>query len=589
MRSAQEDHEELIKTYAEDIRRLYEHGLLKDATYSFASNFKNQIKRIELRGIAQSFFGSTEVPFVAIDGSCHKHASAEFISFYGGAYGSKGTISFSGPDARISYKRWELTKDVSMVAFVPIPPERAGDIIDNDEALEVPMSVTDQELSEISSIHTKVMQLAEVYLAYSMAAGSTIESPKLILIDGTLSGMLGNTSFAPENRVKITDGVFGDIQLTKADLYMALAHPVSKELNVPSSKFFQPHNRITAEAIWNRKLEIKRSPDGLPKDAFRSGAKFLESKEAGNYNSSTDVFTFSKDPSISWRKCISVFEQVCRKLFVEKSEDGLSYHTQSGNRRYLLPRDLVFLTGVGLRALIEECWMSKILLIGVTKDSNSRYFCRNMLGSVSAVRKNDPSPYINIGLTDRRILELLPNLVTGLEAPWSALDFDSCFMTLHPERTEKGWVVRGYNTMAGEVTRPERIFLRSIAQFMLIPGRGLASHAVLLDRLAYAGWDDVDSIEFDISASKFGTIRPLMYDGASGVPRLQHLMIYLLTVLARNHFPEALGYPEPLHKADWGAKSMRDRVKGILDSSEWSFRARPLHKLMREIRDSFGR
>jgi hypothetical protein len=565
--------------------------------HSFAPDFRSQIKRIELRGITERFFGSTDVPFVAIDGSCHKHTSAEFVSFYGGAYGSKGNISFSGPEAKISYRRWELTKDVSMVAFVPIPPERADDAIDRDEAVEAdggaPLSITDQELGEISSIHTKVMQLAEVYLAYSMATGSTIESPKLMLIDGTISGMLGNTSFAPRDRVKITDGLFGDILLDMADLYMALAHPISEYLDVPSPKMFQPHNRIVAEAIWSGGKEVKLTSTKLKKSSFISGARTLERETigAGSFNEASGTFTFYRDPSVSWRRCISVFEHVCRGLFVEKSKDGLSYRTQEGRRRYLLPRDIVFLTGVGLRALIEECWRRKILLVGVTKDSNSRYFARNMVGSVSVLRGEDPSSYLNIGLTDRRILELLPNLVTGLEAPWSTLDFDSCFMTLHPEEDNSGqWVVRGYNTaMAGEVTRPERIFLRSIAQFMLIPGRSLASHAVLIDRLAYPGWDDVDSASLDIDSPKFGIIRPLTYNGDTGVPRLQSLVMYLLTVLARNHFPEALGYPEPLHKADWGAKSMRDRVKGILSSSEWSFRSKPLHKLMREIRDSFGR
>jgi hypothetical protein len=65
--------------------------------------------------------------------------------------------------------------------------------------------------------------------------------------------------------------------------------------------------------------------------------------------------------------------------------------------------------------------------------------------------------------------------------------------------------------------------------------------------------------------------------------------MYLLAVLVRNHYPEAIGYPEPLHQADWGAKSMKRRVIGLLESSEWAFRARPLSKTFREIRDRLGR
>jgi hypothetical protein len=65
--------------------------------------------------------------------------------------------------------------------------------------------------------------------------------------------------------------------------------------------------------------------------------------------------------------------------------------------------------------------------------------------------------------------------------------------------------------------------------------------------------------------------------------------MYLLAVLVRNHYPEALGYPEPLHQADWGAKSMKRRVINLLESSEWAFRSRPLSKTFREIRDRLGR
>lgn len=65
--------------------------------------------------------------------------------------------------------------------------------------------------------------------------------------------------------------------------------------------------------------------------------------------------------------------------------------------------------------------------------------------------------------------------------------------------------------------------------------------------------------------------------------------MYLLTVLVKNHFPEALGYPDPLHLADWGAKSLKRNVNGLLESSEWVFRSNPREKLFRTIRESFKR
>jgi len=41
------------------------------------------------------------------------------------------------------------------------------------------------------------------------------------------------------------------------------------------------------------------------------------------------------------------------------------------------PDDIQFLIAVELRALIEECWQRRIMLVGVVKDSESRYLTRN--------------------------------------------------------------------------------------------------------------------------------------------------------------------------------------------------------------------
>lgn len=61
-----------------------------------------------------------------------------------------------------------------MVAFIPIPPEMISSAIDDEfrESEENPPVLTDREIAEFSSLHTKIMQLAEVYLAYTMARSS---------------------------------------------------------------------------------------------------------------------------------------------------------------------------------------------------------------------------------------------------------------------------------------------------------------------------------------------------------------------------------------------------------------------------------
>lgn len=588
--SSQREYEERLKMHAETLKERHE-ALLHEFITSFSQYSQNQMDRLEVKRIAERFFETTEIAFVAIDGSCHKQQSANFISFYGGAYGSKGIISLAESTGKIRYQRWELNKDVSMVAFVPIPPDVMHYVVDPGDS-ESPPVMTDSEVADISSLHTKVMQLAEVYLAYELAKSSSVEGPRIIMLDNSIGGILGNSSFSPKH-VHLDQGTFDGETLSKADMSVALAHPFDQKLGVPSTKNFQPHFRVIAEAVWagTPKVEASKCKD-FPEKHFRSGARFLERQKFGKFDAASDTFTFTEDPRASWQRSVRVFESICEKLFRAKDPLGVTYEFKNlpGEREYLRPRDMMFLVGVGLRALIETCWKRRILLVGVVKDSSSRFFYRNFLGSVCVKRDLDTAGHLALPLTDRSIVELLPNLSADLKAPWATLEFDSCFMTLHAERKKDTWKIKGYDHPAyGETTRPERITLRSLVQFFVREDRSLASHAIFVDRLAYPGWDDKDSGDFGFTTDQFGSVSPLYFDQSTGPSRLHKLMMYLMAVLVRNHYPEALGYPEPLHQADWGAKSMKRRVLGLLASSEWAFRSRPLSKTFREIRDRLGR
>jgi hypothetical protein len=596
---SQEDYDRRLKTYAQTIRSCHD-AYLQKYLHNFSQIFQDQVRRLEIRRVAENFFGTLELPFVAIDGSCDRRESVGFISFFGGAYGSRGVVSLSGPEGKLSYRRWEFNRDVSMVAFVPIPPDSMQETVDEyeSESSDNPQFMTDAEIAEMSYLHTKIMQLAEVYLAYNLAKSSTIEAPRIILIDNSLSGILGNTSFDPKH-VKLVNGDFGGESVSLPDLHIALAHPFNRELGVPSTKKFQVQLRVIAEAVWRSSRTVRADECTLfPLENFERGARALLRISAGEYDESSKSFTFRDDPRASWSKTVRIFERICDELFRKKSPSGLTYQVQGDDsrRNYFCSRDIAFLIGVGIRALIETCWDRRILLVGVVKDSSSRYFYRNFVGSMLVNQQQNPTRHLSIPLTDRSILELIPHTVEDICAPWATCEFDSCFMTLHPElvkisNSQAGetlkWVVKGYEHFRlGETTRPERVFLRSIAQFLLSQNRSIASHSIFVDRLVYDNWDNADSCEFTLNTPFFGTVRPLSFDKPS---RLQTLMMYLLSVLVRNHFPEALGYPDPLHKADWGAKSMRRRVTNLLQSSEWAHRAHPLYRTFRDIRESTRR
>jgi hypothetical protein len=146
----------------------------------------------------------------------------------------------------------------------------------------------------------------------------------------------------------------------------------------------------------------------------------------------------------------------------------------------------------------------------------------------------------------------------------------------------------GTTTRAGEIVAPERLFMRSLAQFYLNRSKRtpLMGHVVFVDRLVYPTWDKNLRRQITEAGDPLGKMEPFVYADRDIDNVGQAITMYLLSTLTRNHFPEVIGVPDPLHKADLGAKSVGHRVKGIVQSSEISFRSNPIAKTLRAIRDT---
>jgi len=62
----------------------------------------------------------------------------------------------------------------------------------------------------------------------------------------------------------------------------------------------------------------------------------------------------------------------------------------------------------------------------------------------------------------------------------------------------------------------------------------------------------------------------------------------ILDTVTKNLFPNVIGYPDPLHKADWGAKSLGDKVRPIILSSQSVLKKNPLILTLRQQRQMGG-
>ncbi|MGD1853904.1 MAG: hypothetical protein ACFB2W_06580 [Leptolyngbyaceae cyanobacterium] len=594
---------------ASDFYRSFFHDLI----CPFQPHFTDPASLRTLHRHIERFFGTRQLDFVAIDGTCAKDPFQDFIVFSACAYGAKGQINLDDDPPSVRYQKWSLDKDVSMVTYIPVPFSEFADVVDQDRPET--FLVSDNERVDLSNIDTKMMELAEIYLAYNVATSSALEAPKVILLDRSPSSILAGVALQPE-AIPMLNYPFDRRHLTVDDATVALAHPFNPDLGIPTLKHFSQYMAIIAEFHHQRTqrldLDDFASRHQLKPDDLHNAIRYLtKPRRQGPHTlppfaqldrTQGNHLTTQVNCRTSWDYCVSLFEHLCRRLFVEKDQKALVYESPDEygvvRQRWMSPSDVGFLVAVGIRALIETCWERNILLTGIIKDSASRYLTRNYLGVMKQLGTQGYPDLHHLDVrqlpwTDRIFLELIPLADDTLEAPWSSIEFDSTYMTLHARaNADDEPQISG---VQGFIVSPERLFARSLAQFFLKRTKPtpLMGHVVFVDRLLYPEWDLPALDEVTIRTDTLGKVSPFCQRTRSGpdsAPNLaQFINMYLLNILTRNHFPEVIGYPDPLHKADWGAKTVAKRIQGIVRSSAYSFRSQPLSRTFRTIRDSFRR
>lgn len=580
----------------EEMRR----GRYENAKIFYQSFFKDLVKQnnfmdtTKVKILAEQFFQTDKVRFAAVDGSCYKKQLNDYMVFFGASYPIRGVIDFSKEKNQVRYEPWSVEEDVSMVAYVPIPFAELGQMIED------PFILSDEQKIDMSYIHLQLMQLAEIFQAYMLVKSSDLR-PKILLWDQSMGSSL-NSNDVHYGRIGLIGYKYQMRALSAQDVILAQSHPYNEALCIPSTKKFRIYNYVLHRlqkqsplSITTLAKEVNMSDEELSgrinylinkvdkDDPLRQNEPLVH-EEKNN-------LSFNHNYEGSWDYVIALFEHICKILFKEKRPDALIYKKKSTNgeevETWMSPNDLRFLISVGIRALIEECWRYNVLLIGIVKDSSSKYLTRNYLGVMDHIGKYVDVPRVLLPWTDRDFLETLPWIDEKLNAPWTTIEFDSVFMTLHMEQENGNKIITG---IRGDVINPsERLFVRSLAQFYLDRSKKtlLAGHVIFIDRLLIPELDKKDWNELCINQNteRLGEINPIVFLDKNCTNNVQNLMMYILNMVTRNLYPEVIGYPDPLHKADWGAKSLYKKVKPVIDSSSVSFRINPLLKTLRSLRD----
>ena len=594
--SSREDYTRLYQENSEATLNFYQE-FFKDQVCTFQQRFSNPRFRQKMHEVLNRYLGTDRLSFMAIDGSCQKQQFSDFITFSGVAYGSKGVLEWDGEKHRIHYHRWSLQQDVSMVAWVPIPFASMEDVVhqEGDSFL-----VTEEEKINLASIHVQLMQLAEIFLAYNTVQSSKLDAPNLMLMDLLPSSVMASSARNLE-KVGLIHYPYERRPLSKADLILAMARPCSHQMGIPSTRKMDLYRIIISELIQNPEKSI-HLPDlakqrKVKLSTLQNEADFLCKREVLDKLDSENYHPRVRADH-SWSYVRDFFQNICEQLFMNKNPDALKYEVPDEmgrlRKRWMSPEDVGFLIAVGVRLLIETCWQKKVLLYGIAKDSTSSYLTKNYLGVALQTGFQPKLREMKFGIlpwTDRIFCETLPLIDESLQAPWSTVEFDSAFMTLHRERDPQTQQPKVAGVM-GRIVNQERLFAKSLAQFYLTREKRtpLMGHVIFLERLMAPNWDrpgtDQGPSDVKIETQELGRFSVFAWKDKDHFNQGQMIMMFLLSVLIRNHYAEAIGYPDPLHKADWGAKTLGRKLGHTVKSSTTLLDSQPLSRTFRDIRDS---
>jgi len=321
------------------------HDFLNQLFVRYGSVFSNAHALSQVTAKIEGYFQRRDVHFVAIDGTCSRDPFDDFMVFFAAAYGVKGCTHIEPEPPRLRYQRWSMDQDVSIVAYVPVPYAEAGDITDAGYREE--FVIDDRSKVNLSSIHTRLMQLAEIYLAYEMARSSALEGPKLILMDMSLSSVLMSSDVGMEH-IHLWGSPIGRRTLDFQDGLVVYAHPFNSRLGVPTAKKYRR---------WTYLTRLFAEGDGRPiplrdlsqQSGVHQGdwvASLDEPHAAKLFALRGDEVTPLFDFRASWADSVRVFEDFCDRLFHRRDPEALIYEIREGattRRRWLSPEDVSFL------------------------------------------------------------------------------------------------------------------------------------------------------------------------------------------------------------------------------------------------------
>ncbi|MEM4713914.1 MAG: hypothetical protein QXQ61_05145 [Candidatus Bathyarchaeia archaeon] len=580
---------------------------LKNFYESLLSNLiKTDFLTREAYEAAKDFFGATSVRFAGIDGTMYSRPLFDLVVFFGGAYASTGTIIFHEDKLpTVKYDERTARHGAGISSVVPIYVNEIPDVdqtffeASQPDEVSLGKPLTEESIINNATVANWIMTFAEYYLAYKLAT-DVEQKFRIILLDRSLSieraSLLYDTSKRAlwEAKSNLLGYKIDGDPVDMNELTIARHLVCNEQLGIPPPR---------ADYIRYAIIDLLRRKGALSKRQILAEFDITDEKRAkrierslknlmkkGFLNEKNETYTLNQKYARTWEHIKKLVKDIGDRFFFTENPEtaNLMKIVKDGKEHWLTTLDIAFLTLFTLHMLMEECWKSHILLIGVTKDTAARDFKRQL---IPIMGNND---LLNTSIT-REELEKLPNTdrmilqsasilnANRITPPWSLIEYDSAFRTMVPDKqNRKGYVSGAIKNKIGL----EKAFLKTYVQLSQAKtDTMLRSNVLLVDRLAYPEYDYKPEtiVEFwnELSDGTKEPIEVILYIDKNVPNKLQNLTMNVLVAMAPSNIPEAFGHNTPLFIADKIAKWNYSQFKRVVDTTaEWILNNHKLRKFI---------
>jgi hypothetical protein len=557
---------------------------------------------------ATEFFGSTSVRFAGVDGTMYSRPLFDMVIFFGGAYASTGTVTFSeSAEPQVQYDAKTIQQSTGISSVVPMYINEIPEVDQAFFAQGQPREVnpnkvlTDEGIISNATIANSIMTFSEYYLAFKLAADPNRET-RIILLDRSLSvdraSLLYDTSKMEYWTAKssLLGYKINDVALDVNDLAVARQHIYNRGLGLPPPRANHLRYAIINLAERERTLTVKQVAaefgvaDEKRARRVKRALKNLVSK--GVLTEENEVYSLNQKYASTWERVKKLTVNVGDALFFTKTSEVEAASSmkivKDGKEQWLTTLDIAFLTLFALQMLMEECWKKRILLIGVTKDTAARDFKRQLIPIMHSEgllkTRLQREAMQDLPNTDRMILQSASILnVEQIKPAWSLIEYDSAFRTMLRDRQSRTGYVSG--AIKNKISL-EKAFLKTYVQLSQAKTDPLLrSNVLLVDRLAYPEYDrkPESTVKF-LNELSDGTKEPveiILYKDKAVPNKLQNLVMSVLVAMAPANIPEAFGHNKALFIADKIAKWNYSQFKCVVDTTAaWILNNHKLRKFI---------